>query len=105
MQCSVDFVSIIIYSAVLRNCNCALTTCIAFCGDCGKSNPTIIRSRIGLANTITVIIIIIKGHSLRRACLQPAKNTQNSKQYHSITPYIFASILIEALKHVMRQVW
>ena len=26
-----------------------------------------------------VIIIIIKGHSLRRACLQPATNTQNSK--------------------------
>ena len=26
-----------------------------------------------------VIIIIIKGHSLRRACLQLAKNTQNSK--------------------------
>ena len=25
------------------------------------------------------IIIIIKGHSLRRACLQPATNTQNSK--------------------------
>ena len=27
----------------------------------------------------TIIIIIIKGHSLRRACLQPATNTQNSK--------------------------
>ena len=27
----------------------------------------------------TVIIIIIKGYSLRRACLQPAPNTQNSK--------------------------
>ena len=26
-----------------------------------------------------IIIIIIKGHSLRRACLQPATNTQNSK--------------------------
>ena len=26
-----------------------------------------------------VIIIIIKGHSLRRACLQPATNTRNSK--------------------------
>ena len=25
------------------------------------------------------LIIIIKGHSLRRACLQPATNTQNSK--------------------------
>ena len=28
---------------------------------------------------ISYIIIIIKGHSLRRACLQPATNTQNSK--------------------------
>ena len=28
---------------------------------------------------LQVIIIIIKGHSLRRACLQPATNTQNSK--------------------------
>ena len=27
----------------------------------------------------TLIIIIIKGHSLRRACLQPATNTQNSQ--------------------------
>ena len=26
-----------------------------------------------------MIIIIIEGHSLRRACLQPATNTQNSK--------------------------
>ena len=26
-----------------------------------------------------IIIIIIKGHSLQRACLQPATNTQNSK--------------------------
>ena len=26
-----------------------------------------------------IIIIIIKGHSLRRACLQPATNTQNLK--------------------------
>ena len=25
-----------------------------------------------------IIIIIIKGHSIRRACLQPATNTQNS---------------------------
>ena len=24
-----------------------------------------------------IIIIIIRGHSLRRACLQPATNTQN----------------------------
>ena len=31
-----------------------------------------------LAATV-IIIIIIKGHSLRRACLQPATNTQNSK--------------------------
>ena len=29
--------------------------------------------------SLLVIIIIIKGHSLRRACLQPATNTQNSK--------------------------
>ena len=29
--------------------------------------------------TYIIIIIIIKGHSLRRACLQPATNTQNSK--------------------------
>ena len=28
---------------------------------------------------IIIIIIIIKGHSIRRACLQPATNTQNSK--------------------------
>ena len=28
---------------------------------------------------IIIIIIIIKGHSLRRACLQPATNRQNSK--------------------------
>ena len=28
---------------------------------------------------LIVIIIIIKGHSLRRACLQPATNTQSSK--------------------------
>ena len=28
---------------------------------------------------IIIIIIIMKGHSLRRACLQPATNTQNSK--------------------------
>ena len=26
-----------------------------------------------------ILIIIIKGHSLRRACLQPATNTQSSK--------------------------
>ena len=26
-----------------------------------------------------IIIVIIKGHSLQRACLQPAMNTQNSK--------------------------
>ena len=32
-----------------------------------------------------VIIIIIKGHSLRRACLQPATNTQNSKPRHPTT--------------------
>ena len=30
-------------------------------------------------STIMIIIIIIKGHSLRRACLQPATNTQSSK--------------------------
>ena len=28
---------------------------------------------------IIIIIIIIKGLSLRRACIQPATNTQNSK--------------------------
>ena len=30
-------------------------------------------------NDELAIIIIIEGHSLRRACLQPATNTQNSK--------------------------
>ena len=30
-------------------------------------------------NPVLIIIIIIKGHSLRRACLQPATITQNSK--------------------------
>ena len=34
---------------------------------------------------IIIIIIIIKGHSLRRACLQPATNTQNSKPRPPIT--------------------
>ena len=28
---------------------------------------------------IVIIMMIIKGHSLRKACLQPATNTQNSK--------------------------
>ena len=32
-----------------------------------------------VCTVVVVIIIIIKGHSLRRACLQPATNTQSSK--------------------------
>ena len=39
-------------------------------------NPVRFFCRVG---KVGVIIIIIKGHSLRRACLQPATNTQNSK--------------------------
>ena len=31
------------------------------------------------SNNNIIIKLIIKGHSLRRACLQPATNTQNSK--------------------------
>ena len=43
------------------------------------SDMSIMRLEILTGNRIIIIIIIIKGHSLRRACLQPATNTQNSK--------------------------
>ena len=37
------------------------------------------RANADKTNIPFLIIIIIKGHSLRRACLQPATSTQNSK--------------------------
>ena len=40
-----------------------------------------------------IIIIIIKGHSLRRACLQPATNTQNSKPKEAMNIPIGAGIV------------
>ena len=43
-----------------------------------QDGPMGIAMGINLTNP-PPLIIIIKGHSLRRACLQPATNTQNSK--------------------------
>ena len=43
------------------------------------SSIIIITIQYNNNNTVMILIIIIKGHSLRRACLQPATNTQNSK--------------------------
>ena len=46
-----------------------------------KVHVRFLRHILGIGKNIIImiIIIIIKGHSLRRACLQPATNTQNSK--------------------------
>ena len=38
-----------------------------------------IKILIKILIIITIITIIIKGYSPRKACLQPATNTQNSK--------------------------
>ena len=48
---------------------------ISVAGALAKLYGVVISGRL----TRHLIIIIIKGHSLRRACLQPATNTQNSK--------------------------
>ena len=51
-----------------------------------------------------IIIIIIKGHSLRRACLQPATNTQNSKPRPPTTNiciYIYVCMHLHMCTHVL----
>ena len=48
---------------------------------------------------IIIVIIIIKGHSLRRACLQPATNTQNSKPRPPTTNAKSKEKLQNKLKH------
>ena len=46
-----------------------------------KVHVRFLRHILGIGKNIIImiIIIIIKGYSLRRACLQPAMNTQDSK--------------------------
>ena len=53
---------------------------------------------------LIIIIIIIKGHSLRRACLQPATNTQNSKPRPPTTNARSKGKLENKIKLVLSQV-
>ena len=56
------------------------------------SSPPPWLSCVSLPQAAAVVIIIIKGHSLRRACLQPATKTQNSKPRPPTSDFYRANI-------------